>query len=54
MAVLASREVIENLFCIEENREEEVEKTPACSTNQGDQHFSHLDYCDVIPELTNA
>ena len=37
-----------NLFCIEEKREEEAEKTPStCSTNQGNQHFSHLDYCDT-------
>ena len=38
------------LFCIEENRKEEAEKTPStCSTNQGNQYFSHL---IVMPELT--
>ena len=36
------------VFRIEENREEEAEKTPStCSTNQGNQHFSHLVYCDT-------
>ena len=48
MAVAASQAVVENLFCIEENREEEADKTPpTCSTNQGNQHFSHLVYCDT-------
>ena len=48
MAVAASQAVVYKLFCIEENREEEAEKAPSiCSTNQGNQHFSHLVYCDT-------
>ena len=59
MAVTCSSETTNNggrkvaavgykLFCIEENREEEAEKTPStCSTNQGYQHFSHHVYCDT-------
>ena len=32
----------------EENREEEADKIPStCSTNQGNQHFSHLVCCDI-------
>ena len=45
MAVAASQAVVKTVFCIEENREEEAEKTPStCSNNQGSQHFSHLVY----------
>ena len=49
MAVTASQAVVVyQLFCIKENREEEAEKTSStCSTNQGNQHFSHLVYCDT-------
>ena len=48
MAVAASQAAVNKLFCIEENREEEAEKTPStCSTNQGNQHFSHLVYHDT-------
>ena len=35
------------LFHIEEKREDEAEQTPStCSTNQGNQHFSYLAYCE--------
>ena len=48
MAVGPRLRVDEKLFCIEENREEEEKKTPStCSTNQGNQHFSHLVHCDT-------
>ena len=49
MVVAASLAAVYELFCIEENREEEAEKTPStCSTVQGSQHFSHLDYCGKV------
>ena len=51
MAVAAFQAVVYNLFCIEEDSEEEAEKTPStCSTNQGNQRFLII----MIPQLINA
>ena len=48
MAVSQNVVAVVTNACIEENREEEAEKTPStCSTNQGNEHFSHLVYCDT-------
>ena len=48
VALAASQAVVKTVFCIEENREEGAEKTPStCSNDQGNQHFSHLVYCDT-------
>ena len=48
LIITASQAVVKTVFCIEENREEGAEKTPStCSSNQGNQHFSHPVYCDT-------
>ena len=39
------------LFYIEKNRKE-AEKSPStCSSNQSNQYFSHLVYCDTLPGI---